>query len=506
MAIDQNKRGAARLLSQATFGYSEGDIENVLWRGYSGWIDSQLSMAPSETACNWLYRLGKASQEYMYNNTPLDAAMWRKFTQCNDQLRQRVAFSLSQIFVINVEHVTGSFPHFAAASFYDMLTQFCFGSYRDLLYAVTLHPTMGGELTYRGNQKENEYGRLPDENYAREILQLFSIGLHRLNMDGSVQRDWNGNPLETYTNADIQGLAKVFTGWDYDGYGNASTPDHNMRNMTLNPALHSMSPKSFLGVTVPAWTDGYTSMRIAIDTICNHPNVAPFMSEQLIKRMVTSNPSPSYIYRVASVWNDNGQGQRGNLSSVIKAILMDDEARYESSAATAGRIREPILRWAQWARAFGATTQTEAWNLPDTQSATERLAQGPLRSPSVFNFFRPGYTPAGTAVAAAGMVAPELQITDETSVAGYLNFMKLIIPYGWEDFKPSYEVAMYRAWDTRSLVEHVSLVMAAGQLNEDTVQTICGAVDSYSPGNDNNKRVWIAVFLTMASPQFMVLK
>jgi uncharacterized protein (DUF1800 family) len=497
---------ASRFLAQATFGPTSQLIDRVTRVGYEAWLDEQLAMTPSQTHFDWLMAQGKNIEAYKGQgiNEPLDSTIWRKFITAPDQVRTRVAFSFSEIFVVGMLSITASWSMFGAASFMDTLAENSFGNFRDMLDAVTRSVAMGCMLTYRDNKKEDpKTGRHPDENYAREVMQLFTIGLYELNPDGTVKLK-DGRAIETYKNEDVQGLAKVFTGWGIGG--SEDTPECQRRPMTLNPANHSMSEKRFLGVTIPAGTGGEASLRKALDTLVAHPNVGPFIGTQLIQRMVTSNPSPAYVERVAAVFADDGTGTRGNLKAVVKAVLLDKEAREPDLASpTWGKVREPIVRFAAWARAFNAQSTNGKWAMPDTTDATVRLAESPMRAASVFNFFRPRYTPPATPIAQKGLVVPELQITDETSVAGYLNFVGIYVDRGWEDLQTTYQPEVAMAGNAQALVDHVVLLLAGDAYSKDTAAAIAKAVSAI-PVERPGDRVRAAITLVAASPEYLIQK
>ena len=501
-----NAGQASRFLAQATFGATPADIAAVMRDGYAAWLDAQLAMPPSQTHFDWLLQQGRNTEEYKGNgiNAPLDATLWRKFISATDQVRTRVAFALSEIFVVNVASITASWPLFGAAGFMDLLAEHALGDYRSLLAAVSRNLSMGCMLTFRGSRKEDpRTGRHPDENYAREVMQLFSIGLLQLHPDGTPRLE-GGAPVETYTNADVQGLARVFTGWDLDGP--EADVEFHRRPMKLDPALHSMAEKRFLGVVIPAGTGGPQSLALAMDAISAHPNVGPFIGAQLIQRLVASNPSPAYVARVAAVFADDGLGARGNLKAVTRAVLLDPEARFPDLASPHwGKVREPILRFSGWARAFGARSSNGAWAMPDTSDNTIRLAQSPMRAPSVFNFFRPRYTPAATELARQGLAAPELQITDETSIAGYLNFLAIYADRGWEDLQTDYAAELALAGDPDALVAHVALLLAGDAFSEATARRIATALRDIPPERPRD-RVRAAIVLVAASPEYLVQK
>jgi uncharacterized protein (DUF1800 family) len=495
---------ASRFLAQATFGPTPADIDRVVRMGYAAWLDEQLAMPPSQPHFDWLLSIHADNEANKGNgiNAPLDSTLWRKFISAPDQVRTRVAFALSEIYVVGVSAITVNWPLFGAAAFMDTLAGHALGDFRALLGAVTLSPAMGCMLTYRGNRKEDpRTGRQPDENYAREVMQLFTIGLYELNQDGTLKLS-NGKPVETYGNDDVRGLAKVFTGWDLNG--SEENVAFHRRPMALNPTLHSMAEKRFLGAVIPAGTGGVASLNKALDVLCAHPNVGPFIGTQLIQRLVTSNPSPAYVGRVAAVFADDGHGRRGNLRAVVRAILLDREARFpDLSSPTWGKVREPIVRFAAWARAFGATSNNGKWAMPDTTDNTIRLAESPMRAASVFNFFRPRYTPPGSAIAERALVAPELQITDETSVAGYLNFVAIYVDRGWEDLQTSYGAEIAVAGDAAALVDRIVLLLAGDVFDRDTAAAIARAVSDI-PAERPRDRVRAAITLVAATPDYLV--
>jgi uncharacterized protein (DUF1800 family) len=298
------------------------------------------------------------------------------------------------------------------------------------------------------------------------------------------------------------------TGWNVDSSDN-TTPDRYRRPMINNASLHETGAKTFLGTTIPAGTDGPNSLRLALDTIFAHPNVAPFVSKQLIQHLVTSNPAPAYVARISAVFENNGSGVRGDLRAVVRAILLDVEARTQAIADTTtfGKLREPINRLTGWARAFNAGSASGLWNtIGDTSSTSNRLAQSPGRAPSVFNFFRPGYTPPNTAIATAGLVAPEFQIANEPSVIAYVNYMAGLVP-STADFRANYADMISFQADSAALVNEVDILLGA-RLSDATKATIRAAVDAIlaTGANGPTNRVYTAVTLTLASPEFLVQK
>lgn len=503
---------ASRFLAQASMGATADEIARVQSIGYAAWLDEQFAMAPSTSRWDWLVGAGFDAATNKNTEAGFDACAWRKLLSSPDTLRQRVTLALSEITVAAIDGLVGAgWRAFTAAAYLDLLEANAFGNYRTLLQQISTSAPMGEYLTYRGNVKYNaKTGALPDENYAREVMQLFSIGLLQLNLDGTPALV-GGKTQETYTLDDITGLARVFTGWDYDlAGGTTATPDFKRRPMTQVPSRHELGTKTFLGITIPANTDGAASLTLALDGIFAHPNVAPFIGKQLIQRLVCSNPSPAYVTRVAGVFNDDGSGVKGNLKAVLKAILLDTEARDATHLADAnfGKLREPILRLTAWARAFKVTSPSDAWAVGNTTDPATRLGQSPLRSPSVFNFFRPGYVPPNTGIASASLVAPEFQITNESTVVGYLNFMQRLIGSGINDVRADYSALMPLADTGQALLDELNVLLAAGRIGATSMATLRTAIDSMPNGTDSTRlnRIYAAVLLVMATPEFIVQK
>ena len=519
---------ASRFLAQASFGANTADINSLSNSSYSAWIDKQFAMPQKlhrtymETqAAGFINGLKDLSQNNFFES------FWQQAIKGDDQLRQRVTFALSQIFVVSFQDSNvANYPR-GVASYYDTLASNSFGNFRNLLEAVSLHPMMGTYLTSLRNQKESGT-QVPDENYAREVMQLFTIGLYQLNQDGSYVLN-GGKPVETYSSADIAGLAKVFTGWSWAGpdksdtrfFGGNADANREWLPMQSYPKYHSISAKSFLGVTIPAQSaaNPEASLKTALDTLFNHPNVGPFVGKQLIQRLVTSNPSPQYISRVAAAFNNNGQGVRGDMRAVIKAILLDNEARNEATLAFAntGKLREPVLRLANWMRAFSVNSTSGRFLMTSLDDPLSGLSETPMRSPSVFNFYRPGYVPPNSGIASAGLVSPEMQITGETSVVGYLNFMRDVIPNGTgssRDVKADYSSLIALATTPDQMLDQLNLNLMANQMSSNLRSQILTAVNSVAIPTNNasnadaakKNRVYLAIFLTMASPEYLVQK
>ncbi len=438
------------------------------------------------------------------------SAVWWKLFTAPDTVRQRAVLALSELFVVSALGLPISWKNFAIANYWETLEKHVFGNFRTLLEAITLCSAMGSFLNMKGNQKANaQTGRAPDENYAREVMQLFTIGLYKLNTDGSLQLNSQGQAIETYDNNDIQGLAKVFTGWDLaagsDPSGTLAALAYQQGlPMSLNSSFHSPEEKRFLGTVIPAGTAGHESLRIGLDTLFMHPNTAPFVAKQLIQRLVTSNPSPAYTDRVAQVFINNGSGVRGDMKAVWTAVLMDAQARTASSSNSFGKLREPMVRLVQWGRTFGATNADGLWSLGYTNSETT-LNQMPLYAPSVFNFFRPGYTPPNSALNLAQLVGPELQITDESSVVGYVNYMVGTVNNA-RVVKVDYSTEKALAATPSALIDHLNLYLAAGVLSGPNRSLMTQAISSINATTDAGllNRVYAAIVMVMSANDYLV--
>ncbi|MFN9772833.1 MAG: DUF1800 family protein [Burkholderiales bacterium] len=530
------KGAGARFLTQATFGPKSADIDTLQTAGYQRWIAEQLNMPAGTPHLDYFAsRVAELDEDDRISENWIYESFWRTATTAEDQLRHRVAFALSQIFVISLQDPTiAQFPR-GVAGYMDMLGRNAFGNFRTLLQDVSLHPMMGLYLTHLRNRKADPAtGRVPDENYAREVMQLFTIGLHQLNLDGTVKLDARNEPIETYRIDDVVGLAKVFTGFSWAGpdtslarfVGNDSVTisDRDILPMRGYPLHHETGPKSFLGTTVTASTPE-ESLKAALDHLFAHPNVGPFFGKLMIQRLVTSNPSPGYVSRVAAAFNNNGQGVRGDMKAVVYAVLMDPEARDEAQAATpgAGKLREPVLRVTAWLRAVEAKSTTGRFLMGQTDDPANSIGQTPMRAASVFSFFRPGYVPPNTSIAEAKLVAPEMQSTHEISVAGWLNTSRDLVSNGMgfnppnenrRDIQPDWTTLMPLADNGIALVDRVALLLTADRMPAAVRQQIVTAVNSINvaisnPTNLENarrNRIRLAVYLTLASPDFLVQK
>lgn len=524
---------ASRFLAQATFGPRMEDIDALSRSGYDAWFDSQFNKPQT-------LHLPNVTNPFTapYASTGQQAAfhrsIWKNFATGEDALRQRVAFALSQIFVVSLNgDLAPAYPR-GPANYLDRLGAQAFGNFRTLLEEVTYSPMMGAYLSHLKNQKDDaSTGRTPDENFAREVMQLFTIGLYELNQDGTYRRDSQGNPIETYGDADVTSLAKVFTGLSWAGPdtsaerfiggGTPANADKEIKPMQAYNQFHSTAAKRFLGVTIPATSAADTNgdIRIALDTLFNHPNVGPFIGRQLIQRLVSSNPSPAYVSRVAAIFNNNGSGVRGDMKAVIKAVLLDPEARATPEpGSTRGKIREPVVRMVHWMRAFNASSRSGGFLMTNTADPDYSLGQFAMYAPSVFNFYRPSYVPPNSRAGNAGLVLPEMQIMSPKALSNYMDLVGYAVstgvgervPNNGPDIFSNYasEVAVVDNLD--ALVNRVNLLLTAGNLSTKTRTAIRDAVASIVVGGNNglinsanlrSARVSAAIYLTMISPEYI---
>jgi uncharacterized protein (DUF1800 family) len=503
---------AFAFLDEATFGPLPAEIQRVTSAGYAAWLDDQVAAAPS-------FHLPVVQQIFTTNPPAagqpqpqadrLDA-WFRAALNGPDPLRQRVAYALSQILVASDVGALRTQPQ-ALAFYYDVLVRHALGNFRDLLKDVTLSPAMGVYLSMLGNQKPDAARNIrPDENYAREVMQLFTIGLVQLNLDGTPKVDAQGIGLPTYDQSVIEGFANVFTGWTYAGATQATfaNPRRNfVAPMQAVPFYHSAGAKKLLnGVTLPAGQTPEQDLDAALDNLFNHPNVGPFIGKQLIQRLVTANPSPAYVERVARVFNDDGRGVRGNLAAVVRAILLDAEAR-AAPTDTSGRLEEPFLRFVQLWRAYGAKSASGRYLINAPEQA---FGQAPLRSPSVFNFYRPDYQPTGE-LQAGGLVSPEMQITTETTTVTTANALygavfvrnsSLASPQP-NDVLIDITDELALADNPAALVDKVAQKLLGGQISPALRQVAIDQVGRVAATSRPN-RVAEALYLVVTSPEFAV--
>ncbi len=547
---------AARFLDQASFGGRLSDIERLRTLGYQAWLNEQFSAAVSleKPYLDWInttlqqgvYQQQRQEAWFIHSAQLMDPS--NPLLTHDDQLRQRVAFALSEIMVVSDKNAALLFQPWALADYYDTLARNAFGNYRDLLEDVTLHPAMGKFLSMLGNRKNDPVMNIrPDENYAREILQLFSIGLHRLNQDGSLLVV-NGDTVPTYTQDQVRGFAHVFTGWNFANCNDFEdcTPGNPFNAPWTTPmqaveAYHDNTTSKQLliypgaqplnGLLVPGGNAGQ-ELDVALDNIFNHPNVGPFMARRLIQRLVTSNPSPAYIGRVAAAFNNNGSGVRGDMKAVIRSILLDPEARFGhiTTPATFGKLREPITKLVKlWRIAPGQSINGRVFRYSHIR---DQFGQFPLSAPSVFNFFKPNFAQAGE-IRDAGLFSPEFQIATDTQLVtapnelGWRIFLFYVgsrYSYAWEDGAPvpeetlmNYSALKLLAANPPALIEHLNLLLMSGAMSDFMrnilITRLNGTPPDAIPGQPSGAppdlalwRVQQALYLIVNSPEFNIQK
>lgn len=520
---------ASRFLMQASFGPTPEAIGEVRDLGYAAWIDRQLSL-PASLLQPYIRKIkadstGQRADPY-YNYNALDQFVYgnnvttpfaRNAVGAEDQLRQRMAFALSQILVISRRDAQLEEKAEAMANYYDTLVRNALGNYGDLLRDVTFHPAMGWYLSSAGNQKADpSIPRYPDENYAREIMQLFTIGLWELNPDGTRKLDVQGEPIPTYDNGDITELARVFTGMYFAspyGWGGGGWADeHYTLPMVMYADRHDFGSKRLPGgFVIPAReiseANGIQDIKDAVDSLFRHPNTPPFVCRQLIQFLVTDNPSPAYVRRVQDVFVNDGSGVRGNLGAVAKAILLDPEARQLPLSPDYGKVREPVIRTMHLGRIMRlAETHPDFvwWNWTD--NFYNAALQEPMNAPSVFNFYTPVYQAPGE-IRVAGLVSPGFQIVNTYSAVSFPNLLWDYLHDGFKagwtwEFPMDYAGSLMVSEDPAALIDQINLLVCAGNLSARTRGILMNALTQ--PDLSRKERVALALWTAMNSPEGVI--
>jgi uncharacterized protein (DUF1800 family) len=520
-------RDVARFLTQATFGPKKSEIDDFLHppvspnqpppkpMTFDGWINEQMAIPASshlETMRADFRAFPPTSPRPRINNTNRQNAWWQLTLTAPDQLRQRVAFALSEIFVVSDVNGTLANNSEGATAYYDLLARDAFGNFRQLLEDVTLHPVMGAYLSHLKSPKADEKrGTSADENYAREVMQLFTIGLNELQPDGTYRLGKDGRPIPTYDQNTVVETAKIFTGWGF--YSAEPRPNffgaraNFCQPMILYPEQHDDGPKTLVGgIKLPAKQGGAADLRIALDTLFNHPNTGPFICRQLIQRLVTSNPSPGYVYRVSQVFAHNGHGERGDLGAVIRAILLDYEARSPDVLHNVGygKLKEPLLQATALLRAFDATSSSGRCHFPNPEAS---LGEAALHSPTVFNFYEPNYVLPGP-LAAAGLYAPEYQILTDTTAISIPNQLRNFIH---TPARPNENTLVLKldsllalAQTPDDLITYLDLVFCAGALSDHARKVVADTLTNLPPATTDLERARTALDLVVTSPEAAV--
>ncbi|MEY2949830.1 MAG: hypothetical protein RLZZ248_1031 [Bacteroidota bacterium] len=547
MTNHQNRMG--RLLRQATLGLTEEDMLTYYSDTPEQWIDNQMKFQPynfvdfsnaivAQTR-GYLQERTEEEIEFLlpYQSWEFRVAWWKYLMESKDHLRQKIAYVLSQIFVIS-DAPQQIFDHgVGLASYTGLLTNHAFGNFRDLLFKISLHPSMGIFLSHFNNSREIPYLNIhPDENYAREIMQLFTIGLYELELTGIPKRDEEGHLIPTYDQEDIRHLAKVFTGLGpgkaglfappnqipYFGMGRFNTDFTHP--MVMYEEYHDKTEKTIVGdFVIPANQKGMEDIELAIDHLFNHPNVGPFLGKQLIQKLVTSNPSPQYVKDIALVFNNNGKGERGDLGAVIKAILLHPEA---SSCASLldpqqGKMQEPFIRYLEFLKLIHLQPHDEDGSTFYSGGEVEWMTtQDLFRAPTVFNFYKPNFSPNGP-LREKGLLGPEFQIHNSTTSLTLINHFHYMsnedygMGYSWlanpnEEgyYKSDKSYLLKYTPDAEALVNKIDRLLTRGQMTTRTREIIKTAIEDIDiwDGNAEEERLARALFLTLISPDFVILK
>jgi len=531
-ATSISRVNAARFLMQAGFGPTLEDILRVQQLGYSGWITEQMGL-PVTRHSDYIQSIyqnmttqrqredysrgGGDSDPFLFGNN-MQTAFARAAIQGSDQLRQRVAFALSQILVASRRDANLENKCLGMADYYDIFVRHAFGNYEDVLMEVTMHPVMGRYLSHVGNQKADpSINRYPDENYAREVMQLFTVGLWQLNPDGS-RVLVSGQPVPTYSNEEITQLARVMTGFWFGGDnwgGGGWTEQDYATPMSLHADRHDFGAKTLLGgFVIPARAatleNAQRDVRDAIHHLFEHPNCGVFIGKQLIQFLVTDNPSAAYVQRISGVFANNGGGVRGDLGAVVRAILLDPEARgpVGAQAEGFGRLKEPVIRTMAMARVFGMKQVPDLlwWDWSDFYNESR---QAPTNSPSVFNFYRPEYRAPGLPTQ-NGLASPVFQITDSYSSISFPNRLWRMLEEGFNQwgayrFPLDFGREIDFASSPERLMDHLNLLFCAGQMRASTRSLILNTLNQI-PADQTAARIRVAAYLALTCPEGAVMR
>ena len=548
--------GASRFLAQAGFGGSYEEIEYVSQIGINAWMQEQLAMVPNsylveyketyDTIVNMIHAV-HPGEEIKRDRSITDYVWWRRVFREEDVFRNKAAFALHQILVVSSASIKLKPKGYGQTSYYDILYQGAFGNFRDLLNDVSLHMLMGYYLSHFQNQKGDPIiGTLPDENYAREIMQLFTIGLYELNNDGTRKLDSYGDPIPTYDITDIQELAKVFTGLSGGAWDTIAFPEQigqplkfnssfNKYDMTVPMIMwedyHDQGQKVLIdGTILPAGQPGMQDIQDVLDVLFNHPNVGPFIGYRLIQQLVKSNPSPQYVNRVASAFNNNGYGVRGDMKAVFEAVLLDPEARncelIDNDAQT-GKLKQPLERFIALCRGFDVDSPSGKLWMSDHSVLIDRIEQTFMGAPTVFNFFTPFYQEENF-VKPAGMVSPEFQILHSVTAIHYLNMIEdaiknkafknytLVNPDAprlknndvdepFLDF--SDEITLFESNGLSALLDRLDIILCHGELTQPSRTIIEDALIQLIANNFTSEDIiQNAIYLITISSDFTILR
>lgn len=461
---------ASKFANRATYGGNPDVVARIQEIGPLAWMDEQKLLSVPN-----YFDTQTANGDLGYSYL-----IWDHAFEHPAQLQQRMAFALSWILAMASSNV----KQFRAADYVDRMHADALTNFRTLIERISLSQAMAEFLSYDGNlPADPAKAQYPDENYAREIMQLFTIGLWELNQDGTRVRV-NGEDVPTYDQDDILGMARVFTGWKGTGFVTNQNED-----LTLTEANHEDGEKTFLGVTIPAGTGGYESLTIALDTLFQHPSCAPFICHKLVQRYVTSNPTPAYIARVTAVWADNGAGVEGDLFEVLKAILLDSEALQTSPPDTFGKYREPVMIFTAIGRALHLTSTAERFAIGATNSPN-LLAQSPFRPPNVFSYSDHYFIPVGTPIGEAGLYSPEADFQGADTALARVEWLQKTFyrPPNGLTYGPGFDALKALASTPAALVDELERRICPGALSAATKQTIVNSLVTTGDGSSDTSQ------------------
>lgn len=498
--VPLSSRAASRFLDQATFGPTPSSVADLQQQGMDAWLKAQFALNTSDIPDQPILGSdGKSNNDLR----PVQAAFFQNAITGQDQLRQRVALALSEIWVVSAE--AGVNNAYAYPPYWRLFRDNAFGNYRDIIKAVTLSPAMGRYLNMANNNKGNAAkGTAANENYARELMQLFTLGLVQLNQDGTPVLGANNQPVPTYDQSVVTSMARAFTGWTYPtapgATAKANNPAYYIGQMFAVEANHDTTEKTiFGGVVIPAGQTAEKDLESVLDAMMQQPTMAPFISQQLIEHLVTSNPSKAYIERVANVFHDNGKGVAGDMQAVIRAILTDTEARAgdDASAMEAsnfGHLREPVLFMANILRGLNATVTPQS----TIYNYTSAMAQNLFYSPSVFSYFSPGYRTQ------KGLLGPEFQIYSTQTAATRADIVNTIL-YGALDKYTKVDLSPFvaKAGDTAALLSYISDVFLHGYMSSDLTQTAQEALNAQTTAT---AKAQAALYAVLTSGEYNVIQ
>ncbi len=493
-------REAARFLDQAAWGPTPSSIEAVRLLGTANWLNAQFALNTSDLPDQSILT---AAGQPNNNLAPVQAAFFQNTLTGEDQLRQRVAFILSQIWVVS------SLNAYAFPPYWRIFRDNAFGNYRDVIKAVTLSPAMGRYLNMANNNKGNSAkGTAANENYARELMQLFTLGLTQLNPDGSPAVDANNNPLPTYDQATVTNMAKALTGWTYPTApgvkAQVNNPIYYFGQMFAVEAEHDTSAKTiFGGITIPAGQTAEQDLESLLDALMAQPTMAPFVCQQLIQHLVTSNPSPAYIQRVSQVFENDGAGVAGNLKAVIAAILTDEEARAGDGAQSAiaanfGHLREPILLMANLLRGLDATAAAAN----GISNSATNLSEDLFYAPSVFSYFSPQYRTEH------GLLGPEFQIYSTQTAASRADTVNTLLYGTLAGVKVNLAPFVAVAGNTTGLLNYIAEVFLHSSMSPALEIAMTDAVNAVTgtTAAANTAKAQAALYVALTSSEYQVIQ